>query len=176
MFVTRPRSFVLCLLKACGPAAIVRLIVAVVVVAFDGVFRRRTATHVREEILERVQPALTDADATTAPVTELLVRWTIAAFSHVAPRFEFRTGRHAVRFRSCAQLFAFQAATRVRARQIVALHECFGPAIAATAVRGVSRVARIRAVFEDFQATVTRAGRNLGLPCHVGEFTILRSV
>lgn len=59
-------STVACLFGRSGPSHIVWFIVAVIVNAINRVFYRRTFAHVRQEILKRLAPSLTDFDASSA--------------------------------------------------------------------------------------------------------------
>jgi hypothetical protein len=63
---------VLCLFLACGPPAIRRFVVSVVVNPFDRVKATRSKSHICEEILKRLHP--TFADFYTAPAIATVVR------------------------------------------------------------------------------------------------------
>lgn len=77
---------VLSLLFTRGPAAVTWLVVAIVVVALDGVALAGTLAHVGEECGE-LQPSLTDFDAAPAVAVEMLSGfWIGTARNHRYPR------------------------------------------------------------------------------------------
>jgi hypothetical protein len=68
-----------------SPAAISRLIVAIIVDAIDGMLRGRLAPHIGNEILVTIAPAITNCDAPATVVLKILVPLVVAAGPHVFP-------------------------------------------------------------------------------------------
>jgi len=78
------------------PAAVVRLVIAVIVLAFDAVFLGRTRTHVCVEVSERMHPTVTHGNAARTVVAKLSsVRIKAAAF-HRLPYRILTAAFHAV--------------------------------------------------------------------------------
>lgn len=101
-----------------GPSAILRRIRAIVVwPTVNAVLRRWTATHISQEVVKRVKPAIADCDATDIAmgVVALRIKATVLEF---APSAVFRAGISASGFamggHGCTgDLFA-ETATRLR--------------------------------------------------------------
>lgn len=77
------------LLRPCGPAAVARLVVAIVVDAVQRVISRRSPAHVGEERFVGDCPSLTDGDPSAAIVSVLFVAGTQATSAHASPRRVF---------------------------------------------------------------------------------------
>lgn len=75
------------LLFACGPSAICRFVMAVIVDAIKRVFIRRARSHVSVKRGERVQPLIADTNTAAAVVSPASRAWitatTVGAFPHV---------------------------------------------------------------------------------------------
>lgn len=91
-----PRALIVRLLQAGRPAAVARLIVAVVVDAIERMQERGARAHVGVEGGERVPPAIADGDAAAAVIRPRGVRATETAAFHGAPRFVFGRALQAV--------------------------------------------------------------------------------
>ncbi len=172
MFVTCPRTPIVSLFDTCGPTAIRRFVITVVVHAIDRVFRCGAWPHVGVKRFERVNPALTDTKASAAVIGPFKTGIVRTALLHVGPYAKFRRARHAVFQIFHAHQFTFQATTRMCACQIRALNEHFRAAITTTSVLWMFRIVG-HDVFKHFQTSVTCAGRYLRLPRHIREFTVV---
>jgi hypothetical protein len=103
------------------PAAISRLVVSVIVLAFDGnPATRRLGSHVTDEVAEFL-PSVTDPNSSRSIVLKLFASRIAASLLHHHPGVVFRTAFPAVlRFRSCCHFLAkASAAARVAATQIL---------------------------------------------------------
>lgn len=84
------------------PAAVARLVVAVVVrEAIEAMSRRRARPHVSQERLERVAPAVANADAPSAVALEVWPTRIGASRSHARPRLVLRRGPVIARMPVC---------------------------------------------------------------------------
>jgi len=78
------------LLFSGGPAAVPRFVVPIIVrVAVDGVVGRRLTPHVRQEVLEGVNPSFAHGDAASTVDPVSVVVGVLAAVEHQSPRGEF---------------------------------------------------------------------------------------
>ena len=66
------------------PRTVISRVTARIVSAFDSVLRRRTRTHVSQELLE-VIPLLADSNSSPTIVSEVWRVWIIATASHILP-------------------------------------------------------------------------------------------
>lgn len=82
---------VACLRSTIRPTAIVGAVWSVVVDPVDRICWGRFLTHVREEVFERLSPALADCDSTPAVVRPILSISVVAAGADVAPCEPLRT-------------------------------------------------------------------------------------
>jgi hypothetical protein len=73
------------LLKLSSPAAVARLVVAIIVDAIKGVLLAGPRPHVIVEVLERVSPAATDLNTPPAVVGIRFVPWRRASLNHSRP-------------------------------------------------------------------------------------------
>ena len=73
-----------------GPLAISRLVVPLVVNAFDGKVLVRFAAHVRQEVRKRVSPSLADFNSASTPIFILRIFGIQAPGFHVLPTNIFR--------------------------------------------------------------------------------------
>ena len=84
-------SPILRLFFSCRPSAIVRFVVAKVIYAFNGIFRRRLWSHILEELFKAVPPARTHCYATasiTVKVRSIMVK---TSLFHASPGSVFRS-------------------------------------------------------------------------------------
>jgi hypothetical protein len=79
-----PRTAISALLGLGRPTAIRRLVIAIVVIAFDAVTLARLWTHIFEEVVE-AHPPFTNGDASTAVPRIAFVRRIEAPGLHVSP-------------------------------------------------------------------------------------------
>ena len=86
------------LLRPCGPIAVVRLVVPVVVSTLKGVLVGRTRPHVRIEGFKRPAPLGADSNPATAVISKLFCGRDVLTLSHVHPRFVFGATVHPVNF------------------------------------------------------------------------------
>lgn len=120
------------------PAAIARLVMAVVIDAVNRVLGTGPRAHIAQECLERTSPCGSDADA-AATVTGVVARLRVlAAFDDVPPRRKFwrddPVDRVSVRPIHDPDAFRAQAPAGLRmpAAQIAVLNQAFCPAVTAT--------------------------------------------
>jgi hypothetical protein len=73
------------LLSACSPLAIIWLVVAIIVLAVQGV-PFGTFSHICQEVLKGIDPSGTNLDSTAAVVVIALLLWVVTAHLHVHPR------------------------------------------------------------------------------------------
>ncbi len=78
-------SSIACLFEPSRPVAIVWGVWAVIVAAFDCMFRRRTRSHVGIKNGHTVAPTVAHGDAASTVVAKVLVAWIQAAVDHVHP-------------------------------------------------------------------------------------------
>jgi len=123
-----------------GPSAICRFVIAIGVDAIQRMVRGWAQSHIREEILEGLQPSRTDANASATVLCEFLSRGIRTPLAQITPCFEFWRRGHAVRGRSRDELFHTQASARARACEVVGLHNRFFAAVAAAVPAWVFRV------------------------------------
>lgn len=79
-----------------GPNAILWGVVTVVINSLKRVLSRWLATHVRQEVIKRIHPPLTDANAPASVAGESFVVWFVASALHGMPRHKFWRAAHAV--------------------------------------------------------------------------------
>jgi hypothetical protein len=77
------------LLALCGPAAVGRLVVAVVVDAVNRMAWRRLAAHVCQKVLVRLAPSVADSDPPASVSVKPVIMRVGAAHYHRAPRPKF---------------------------------------------------------------------------------------
>lgn len=82
-------SLVGCLILHCGPTAIARFIVAIVVHAFNRMVGRRPQSHIGEKVFES-HPALADRDTSLAIRVKRFAPWVEAPLLHGNPSIKFR--------------------------------------------------------------------------------------
>ena len=112
--VTLAWASVLSLLLACGPSAIVRSVISVIIYTVKGMFRRGLFAHVGKEVLERILPTVTNTNA-PASVSDIMYRFRVEASGfHELPRKILRT-RSPIEFGMpmLSYRFQLQAATRL---------------------------------------------------------------
>ncbi len=80
-------SRVLSLFQFCSPAAISRLVIAVIVNAINCCFRKRLRPHVLKEVNKRIEPSLTNSYSSTA------IDFVVGSLWVVAPPLHFLPGR-----------------------------------------------------------------------------------
>jgi hypothetical protein len=78
-------SAIVGLLFACAPHAIVWAIIAVVVFSVQGVAWRWLGAHIRNEVLNGIQPSVAHFDSTTTISWIVVMIWIQASVSHVKP-------------------------------------------------------------------------------------------
>jgi hypothetical protein len=95
------------LLLSCRPSAVVRLVVAVVVDAFDLVFFGRSLPHVGKECLERL-PAVAHPDASALVVPVSRSTKCLASVEHRPPGFVCRGPMHPVCLAAAGRCFTIE--------------------------------------------------------------------
>ncbi len=139
------------LLEACRPSAIARLVVAVIIDSVDGVFRRRSRTHVSVEGHEICQPCIAHGDSTTSVMP---IRRALRA---VAPRLYLRPYgvfwqhlRCAVCAPSLRGFLSTQTAATftVAAAEITTSDDNDGSAVADASIVGLFRIGSARPGFD----------------------------
>lgn len=147
-----------------GPAAVLWRIAEIIIDAVDGVFRRGARPHIGIEVLEGIQPSLADRDAHRAIFREPCRRFSRTAVDGVSPDSIFPALRQAMRHAPRAQLLFSQAPARPRTavRHIKAAHEFLSPAVTATAVMRMFRIALGLAVGYDDQPMESLTGLKTG--------------
>lgn len=98
-----------CLLFGCGPTAIIRFVIAIIVDSIERVLRARSLTHVRVKRAEVVLPAFAYRDAAPTIIGVSRVSDLRTAASHIAPSVPF--GRLAEAVRQMVLLAHFRAAS-----------------------------------------------------------------
>lgn len=109
------------LLSRCGPSAIPRLVVAVIVNALNRQVGWLVA-HVGIEIHERLAPALAHRYTACSVILKRMVVGILTATNHAGPRSVFARGAHAVsapRSAGLGRRFAAEAAAAFHAPKIV---------------------------------------------------------
>lgn len=101
------------LLKQCGPSAIVRCIVAVVVNAVDRMIWRRRQTHICQEIIKQL-PSVTHFNAAAAVIRVGRFFRVIATFFYSLPYLINRRSRASVSASNLDGSFQSQTPTRLR--------------------------------------------------------------
>lgn len=161
------------LLRSRCPSAISRLVVAVVVLALDGVGFARTLAHVGEKRLEALPPAFANRDpATTVPVEPFVLR-VCAPSDHGAPTIvlgrRLSVDRVSVRCRAIACGFDGQAPTTACGALFVpqfAAVDHFRPAARTSAEPKVSRP--LPSMKRDHGQTAKRLTDEVGHPSFPG--------
>ena len=74
------------------PAAVVWLVVAIIVATINRIAHRRAWSHVCQERLERVEPALAHSDSASAVVLKSVCLRISATLKHLLPNAVFTTG------------------------------------------------------------------------------------
>lgn len=137
------------LLLRCSPSAVRWFVVTIAFDAVNRVLRRRTRTHVGVEVLERFEPTRADGDTSSAVKMELLSARQGASLADIAPHPKLRRRGQAVSDGALTQLLDAQTAARVRAFQVVRLHQRLIAAVTATAILRVLGIFLRLAVFEN---------------------------
>lgn len=135
----------------CRPTAIARLVVAIVVDSVERVLWRWSEPHVGMEIHERINPLLTDGDASS--FVKHMDRTTP---DHIGPNAIFRRMSHTVRG-FCLQHLSFDAAARVRAVKVVDLNQFLNATIASAQAFRMPWIAVVVEILKDCQATMFRS-------------------
>jgi hypothetical protein len=60
---------------ACGPPAILGLVIAIIIFAIQRIFYPRLVAHIFKKILKRMEPAVTDLDSARSVITIVFVSW-----------------------------------------------------------------------------------------------------
>ena len=105
-------SLVPMLLQPCGPVAIVRLITARVIAAFDCVLWRRLWSHVGVERGKVIEPSVADRNAVRAVIVEHWAAWIQTPLLHRCPRSVLWRSGFSVRSRPVSQDVTSVASTR----------------------------------------------------------------
>jgi len=96
IFFLAGMALIVCLLFRRRPPAVTRLIVAIVANSINRVFRCRLFAHIQKEVLEGIEPAVTDRYSPPAIVFKLLKSWIQTAILHVPPRTELGAITHSM--------------------------------------------------------------------------------
>ncbi len=128
------RAFIVRLIDARGPAAILRRVRAVVVVSLNGVLRRGARPHVVQERREIVAPPVAHADATTSVVLVEGPLRVVTPLLNQSPHIVFRCASALVCLVASTRRFSAQTSARFRAtmRDVLSLVDAFLAAIAPT--------------------------------------------
>lgn len=103
------------LLSVRCPSAVARLVVSVVILAVNRVFRRGAWTHVFQKRIKRSSPSWANRNSSSAVIRKCVVAMVFAAVNHSAPHAVFRN--------LVAWIVACRAAGATLGRY--ATHECF---------------------------------------------------
>lgn len=105
----------------CGPTAVFRGIVAIVVDSIELIFRRGRLAHVGKEVLEGV-PAFADGYTTTSVASVRAICWILTSLRHLRPCVVDMSFRHAV-----GSMFgSLKLRTPTAARRCRAVSQSFG--------------------------------------------------
>lgn len=146
---------ILALLKATRPSAVVGCVRAVAIDAVNRVFRGWAPAHVGQEVLERLAPAVTNRDASSAVAVVVLGVWIKATFAKVTPRAIFRAAIRAsapVAMRLAARRRQFALEASARSRKTVA-HVSEAKRLVSAAIATAMR--KWADYFKNFQSPVT---------------------
>jgi hypothetical protein len=120
------------LLQSCRPSHVIRLVIAIVVDAFDRVVRRRPMADMFQKGWKVVAPQRMDRYASAAVVLERLRLLVVAAFVHAAPYVVFGRVFQAVGASPIADIFTSPAAATFGAMKAAYFDVFFNTAFAAT--------------------------------------------
>ena len=73
------------LLYSCSPSTIIRLVISIIINSFHLMFRRRTLTHVRNEVFKGVSPSIAHCYSASAVVRKSIGFRVVASLLNAAP-------------------------------------------------------------------------------------------
>ena len=87
--IAGPWAFIIFLFVSCCPSTIGRFIISVIIVTFNGVFRRWSSAHIGKKVDIAVTPFLTYFDAASSIIFPRNVKWICASLDHLRPNAIF---------------------------------------------------------------------------------------
>ncbi len=131
-FIRTPLPTISRLILSSSPLTVFWTVIRVIIDSLNGVFLRWLRPHVSEEVLERMQPAVADSDASAAPILEIVGFRVVAAGFHVLPTTILRCVGHAVRSAHGHAVLTTETSTTssVASRKGVSVNGRLGAAVA----------------------------------------------